>query len=205
MGEFIDTLEKDSVFEKFEVLDVRKLSESLLRFVTEAAQLTQSEFVILDCHGGPDNSSFAACLLADFSILVSEPDRITFYGTLHFLRKLESVKGNDWIDIRLVFNKVVAGFSAFYLTKFYDRHIRDLFDGRPLLAIFPLEVYLTKEFEKEPLLTSVYPNSFLARKTQQLLFDLLSERNSELLSPCIRHLPSWIRKFRKYALGRSNP
>ena len=150
----------------FEELSVDKLKESLKDWVLCVAAECRAQCVVIDCHGGPDNSSFAACSISDYSLLVSEPDRITFFGTVNFLRALETVPGGERTDIRLIFNKVIPAFSALYLNSFYDRNMRHYFGDNPLAAIFPMEIYLTKAFEKNRFLTSVYPDSLLAKKTR---------------------------------------
>jgi MinD-like ATPase involved in chromosome partitioning or flagellar assembly len=191
--------------QKFETLDVSLLRDSLQRFIHEAAASCDCDCVVLDCHGGPDNSSFAACLIAQYSLLISEPDRITFYGTLNFIRQLKRVSNNEDYDLRLVFNKVVPAFSALFLRSFYNRIVREHFSGKPLLAIFPLEVYLTKEFEKTPFLTAVYPNSWLTKKTRTMLFDLLNAEHRDKLSSPVRSQPRWMRTYRKFSLGKPIP
>lgn len=189
----------------FETADVDVLVASLARFVQQACLQCECECVVLDCHGGPDNSSFAACRISDYSLLVSEPDRITFYGTLNFLRQLKRASTSQEIDLRLVFNKVVPAFSALFLTNFYERAIKLEFAGRPLMGVFPLEVYLTKEFERTPFLTAVYPYSALAKKTRLLLHDLLNERFPRLLAPAIRSLPLWTRAYYRLTLSKQFP
>jgi cellulose biosynthesis protein BcsQ len=190
---------------RFETIDVHELKESLQAFIEEIRSLCDCDCVVLDCHGGPDSLSFAACLIADYSLLISEPDRITFYGTLNFLRQLKRVGGDQVVNLRLVYNKVVPAFSALFLRTMYNRMMRKHFFEYPLLAVFPLEVYLTKEFEKTPFLTSVYPDSWLAKKTRTLIYDLLSNEYPEKLSQPIQSMPKWMRVYRKYSLGKAMP
>lgn len=54
----------ESEIRKSEVHDVAELASSLSDFIREAAAAAKCDSVVLDCHGGPDNSSFAACLVA---------------------------------------------------------------------------------------------------------------------------------------------
>ena len=131
-----------------EVRDITSLANDLTAFLQYLAAIIECQFIVLDCHGGPDNTSFAACSIASRSIVVSEPDRITLHGTLNFLRILKSQTGNKPLDIRLVFNKVVAAFSSMFLINFYNGYLRNEFGGRDLLAIYPLEIYLTRRLKK---------------------------------------------------------
>jgi cellulose biosynthesis protein BcsQ len=187
--------------ERVEQLDVYELSEQLLTFIHRVASTVGCRVVVLDCHGGPDALSFAACLIAQHSLLISEPDRITMYGTLHFLRRLNDVARSQRPTIHLVFNKVVEDFSPRFLRKVYNDHLGEYFDGRPLLAAFPFEVYLTKEFEKYPFVTEYYPQSMLAQKIQVLLSDLLREDRPDALSLAARTLPAWVQAYRRYFFG----
>jgi MinD-like ATPase involved in chromosome partitioning or flagellar assembly len=188
-----------------EVVGFSELQNSLRAFIAQAAEASGCTSVVLDCHGGPDHSSFAACLVCEYSILVSEPDKITFYGTLHFVRQLAHVGGGADYDLRLVFNKVLPSFSALFLRSFYNRELRKIFKNRPLLAVFPLEVYLTKEFERTPLLVQAYPMSLLARKMEVLLADLLNSERRNILHASVQHLPRSIKWVRRWTLGRPNP
>jgi cellulose biosynthesis protein BcsQ len=185
-----------------EVHDVRLLAGELSAFIRQVTEKLQCEFVVLDCHGGPDNTSFAACSIATRSIVVSEPDRITLHGTLNFLRILRRQTGNKPLDIRLVFNKVVAGFTSMFLFNFYNDYLRSQFGDRDLLAIYPLEIYLTKAFEKIPYLTTVYPTSQLAIKSRLVLFELFQSEGAAILPPQIADMTSIERFKSKYYMGR---
>lgn len=192
-----------SDMQKFVTLPVESLAEALNEFIQKAAKKCGCSFVVLDCHGGPDNSSFAASIVSDHTLLVSEPDRVTFRGTLNFLRQLNTVSDERDLQIHLVFNKVVPHFSGFYLKTFYNRLIRLEFGGRHLLGIFPLEVYLTKEFEKYPFLTEVYPNSLLAKKTRLMIHKLFASQEESSLSPAIRRISPPIKFFQMVTLGKT--
>ena len=182
----------DADIRRLETRTVNDTSSDLRSYLEHLAELTGARLIVLDCHGGPDHLSFAACKVADFSILVSEPDKITFYGTMHFVRQLESVTSPAAIkSLYLVFNKVVPAFSSFYLTRFYNQSVRSFFDGKPLLSIIPLEVYLTKEFENTPFLTDVYPYSALAKKMRLIGYDLFHENCPEILPKSFRRI-NWL-------------
>jgi cellulose biosynthesis protein BcsQ len=178
------------------------LSFELHHFIQRAVELCGARTVVLDCHGGPDHTSFAAALLADHTLLVSEPDRITLHGTLNFLRQLRRGADPARTDVRLVFNKIVPAFRTAFLRRFYDQSLRESFGGTDLLALFPLELPLTKAFEDTPLISRVYPYSFLARKMRVLLLDLIGNRAKDYLAPSALTLPRQVRQYRRRTLGR---
>ncbi len=182
----------DAEIRLLETVTVDELSSSLRDYLHYVAEVSGVTLIVLDCHGGPDHLSFAACSVANVSILVSEPDKITFYGTMHFVRQLENTTSPEATkSLYLIFNKVVPAFSANYLTRFYNNTVRALFADKPLLSIIPLEVYLTKEFENTPFLTDVYPYSALAKKMRLVAFDLFHKSHPELLPTSFRRM-NWV-------------
>ena len=193
----------DEEIRLLETQTVEEISQGLCEYLRYLSEVSGATLLVLDCHGGPDHLSFAACGVADISILVSEPDKITFYGTMHFVRQLESVCPREIADrLYLVFNKVVPAFSVTYLTRFYDRTVREIFAGKPLLSIIPLEVYLTKEFEKTPFLTEVYPYSALARKMRLLGHDLFCATDPGILPKNMAAINRVDRMLTRLSLGK---
>jgi cellulose biosynthesis protein BcsQ len=186
----------------FATSDVALIAAALSVFIQRCAELCGAEIVVVDCHGGPDNSSFAACAVSDYSLLVSEPDKITFFGTMNFLRQMKRTAPIAVDDLFLVFNKVVPAFSAAFLRALYRRYVRPEFGEKPLLAIFPLEVYLTKEFERTPFLTAVFPHSLLSQKTRVLVADLLGRKHPSFVPRSISAIPKLLRSVIRSSLGK---
>lgn len=190
-----------SDYAKIENMPIDTLAQSLADYIESVVKLCGVHFVVLDCHGGPDRTSFAACKIAQTTLLVSEPDRITLYGTLNFMRQLRDAGACSDEDIRLVFNKVVPSFTSPFLRRFYNSQLRDDFGGRPLLAMFPMEDYLTKAFEKNALLAKVFPESLLARKTRVYICDLLAQREPQRLSRHLTGMSQMERDITRNSLG----
>ena len=182
-------------------LPVQDLAIQLHQWIIYVASITESQVVILDCHGGPDQLSFAASYLAHEVLLVSEPDRVTMYGTLHFMRKLSELSISP-AHVHLVFNKVLDSFSTRFLTRTYNQQLRPFFDEKPLLAAFPLEIKLMKHSEHYPFVTEDYPKSMLARKTQVLLRDLLGHSKPYLLSARARSVPRLVTLYWRKSFAR---
>ncbi len=190
-------------YARIENMQIGDLAQDLSDYIAYVARECGAHFVVLDCHGGPDRTSFAACKIAKTTLLISEPDRITLYGTLNFIRQLKDAGGTTADhDIRLVLNKVVSSFNAPFLLRFYNENIRSEFGNKPLLAMFPMEEYLTKAFEKNALLAKVYPESLLARKTRVYLYDLLAKTDRGYLSKDLKGLSKIERRITRSTLGR---
>ena len=177
------------------------LQAQLRNWIFDLSAQLQCSIVILDCHGGPDPLSFAAVGISQKTLLISEPDRVTMFGTLHFLRSLSALS-MDTKNIHLVFNKVVNPFRPRFLKVTYNQHLREYFDNKPLLASFPLEVYLIKHFEHQPFVTDDFPRSMLARKVQVMLADVLEDANIELVPEGTRKLPRLIAHLWRNSFGR---
>lgn len=180
---------------------LEKLADSLNLWIGYLCEVLHCKAVVLDCHGGPDALSFAAVRVADKTLLVSEPDRVTMYGTLHFLRTLRSLGVRDE-HVHLVFNKIVDSVSPNFLWRLYKTFLKDYFDEKSLLAAFPLELYLTKSFENNPLVTEDYPQSMLTRKTQVMLVDLLGDRRSAIVPSRAKNVPGWLASYTRHFFGR---
>lgn len=178
-----------------------ELAQALKTWIEYLCEKLNCKAVVIDCHGGPDALSFAAVKVADKSLIISEPDRVTMYGTFHFLRTLSKLNIASG-SLHLVFNKIVDAVGPMFLSRLYNTHLADYFDGKPLLAAFPLELYLTKSFENAPLITEDYPQSMLARKTQVMLGDLLSDDTRLEISERTKQLPSWLKYYTRLFFGR---
>ena len=200
---FPDTSEEEIA--TLESMGIDELTSKLKSFILEAAKACDCHAVVLDCHGGPDSASFAACCVADKTLLVAEPDRVTWYGTLHFLRKLGKATRGKSHNVHLVFNKVTESVSNRFLCKIYKQQLQQYFNEYDLAAIFPMEVELTQSFERSPLLTDIFPASTLTRKTHVMLYDLFAKTHRHLLSRVILSMPYWLRSFRRATMGRVNP
>lgn len=59
-----------------------------------------------------------------------------------------------------------------------------------------------KHFEHHPFVTDDFPKSMLARKTQIMLADLLSESASDLLSERTRTIPRWVAYYWRNSFGK---
>jgi MinD-like ATPase involved in chromosome partitioning or flagellar assembly len=62
--------------------DVSCLVNMLDERLTVLAENCRCGLIIMDCHGGLDHISYAAFKASDYTIVVSEPDKVTFNGTL---------------------------------------------------------------------------------------------------------------------------
>lgn len=171
--------------------------DSLIQSVVDSSCF---EFLVFDCHGGPDPFSLAACQVATHGIVVSEPDRYSLYGTLSFVRMLKKA-ASPCCNLGMVFNRVSPEFSAAFLLRFYMQYLANVLNNGTLLAVVPSEDFIPKVVGRYPVPTKLYPFSLLARKMAVLVYELLGER------PGISRLVRWriVRAVRFRANGKRSP
>lgn len=168
------------------------MADDLEDFIREAAAKCNATYVVLDCHGGPDPLSFAACSLAQHVVLVSEPDEVALHGLLNFIRVYESATGASPSHLHLVYNKVPEGISAAFLRVTYARKIESITRGEPrslqewlggndLLTAIPLDTSLVQP--RPELLFPTLLNSWcpLAHKCRAIVCELWNVKPEPVL------------------------
>ena len=114
---------------------IPELGARLRGLIAWICQANEVGCVVIDAHGGPDPLSFAACEIADHTMLVTEPDKVTLYGALNFLAILRSYSPEPLSGkLHLVFNRVSSNFGWKGIETVYRSDLADLFGG-PLLAM----------------------------------------------------------------------
>ena len=138
---------------------IATLEESLSNMFGTLAKEFGIEVIVLDCHGGPDNTSFAANGLANFSILVTDTDKASLHGTFNFVRQLEYVEGKPPQRTHIVFNRIPEDSNFRVLETMHDRYFRPrLGNQSKLLAAFPADRQVARASDKAslfPLLRSM--------------------------------------------------
>ena len=165
----------------------QQLCDDLKDLITHAAGLCRADLVVLDCHGGPDRLSFAACAIAHHALLVSEPDEVALHGLLNFIRLYESQTEVRPNHFRLIYNKVPRGLTVSSLKAAYVAEIESAqtddpspdrkslsawFSGRELLVAVPNDETLIIPREGAFVPTLLYPWSPLAQRARTILASL---------------------------------
>ncbi len=176
------------------------LQQAIAAIIKTAVMKCGIEVVILDCHGGPDNTSFAACLEADQTLLIAEPETASLNGTFNFIRQLEYAAPERKKSISLVFNKVKEKTSFKFLNLLSEKYISKKIGGKGLLAAFPVEPKLDRFANVEGLFPFLLPNSLLVRKTKAMLVDLAKEPR---FAPYIKKLPILKNRYINFLRRRS--
>ena len=158
-----------------EALDFTQLSNRLMTRLKALAEQLGVGCIVLDAHGGPDALSFAAACSAHYTVLVTDPDKVTLYGTLNFVARMREMLPPDVSRprLKLLFNRISKKFSWRGLTQIYAENLSDLFDGE-LLGAIPFLPAVFDNFASAPFIGALFPKGLFATKIKLVAHDLLA-------------------------------
>ncbi len=160
---------------------------ALRRKLSSLAQAVGASCVVLDCFSGVDELTTAAATAADQTILVNEPDIVTFTGTLNLIRHIRQsfVEGQHQPHVHVVLNRVRAKEHVSRLEDVYrDNIARQL--GEPALAYFPYNERLARNFGLHPFPSELLPGSLFTRKLEALARKLFIDEHPDLVKRRVR-------------------
>jgi len=152
------------------------------------------EIVVLDCHGGLDMVSLASHRLSDHTLVITEPDRVTFNGTLELLDFYQSappptadstpsdsrcLPEDISRPVELIVNRIPPKYRFADLDRVYGSVLatyktRLNISGR-VLAYIPAEEFVVDSFGEVPFVIPVAPNCVAAQKLHLLAYKLFSD------------------------------
>lgn len=159
------------------VEDPELIGEFLRTFLESLAGRLSIGVVVMDCYGGVDTLTVAAAGMADNTIIVNEPDIVTFSGTLMLYNYLACVykERARKPNVSFVINRVTSRHSFQFLEGEYRKHLSPLAVGRSMLAYFPYDKFLMETFGDYPFFTEVLPGSLVTQKILLLIGKLWGE------------------------------
>lgn len=150
--------------------------------ILDLAQRCQISCVVLDCFCGIDLLTTAAASVADDTILVNEPDIITFTGTtnllFHLRRAFEKLKRRPRLHV--VINRVRYNQSVPRLAALYKENLERVID-EVVLCYFPYHPRIFENFGRQAFISDLLPRSLFVKKLQLLAYFLFKDRNDELI------------------------
>jgi flagellar biosynthesis protein FlhG len=131
----------------------------------------QFDVILIDCYGGIDSLTVAATGVADDTIIVNEPDIITFGGTLtlyaYVQRTYAAIARKP--RIHFVINRIPGRYSFRFLNSEYKKHLANLSIDRNILAYFPYDKLLLETFGDYPFFSELLPRGLFTRKIRLLI------------------------------------
>jgi len=142
--------------------------------LTRIAESYRVDIVLIDCYGGIDSLTVAAAGIADDTIIVNEPDVITFSGTLLLYNYIAEIyrETDQKPRVHFVINRITSRHSFSFLDAEYKKHLSQLAIQRSVLAYIPYDKLLLETFGDYPFFTELLPKSLITRKIRLLVTDL---------------------------------
>lgn len=127
--------------------------------------------VVIDCYGGIDSMTVAAAGIADDTIIVNEPDIITFTGTLKLYRYILDQYAGTPVQpsIHFIINRITSRHSYQFLHDAYSRNLASYTVDDRILAYFPYDKLIIETFGDYPFFSEILPRSLFTRKIRLLI------------------------------------
>ena len=143
-------------------------------------QLTSNQkidVIVIDCYGGIDSLTVAATGIADDTIIVNEPDLVTFSGTLMLYNYLADTyaESERKPSIHFVINRITSRHSFYFLDSEYQKHLSGLSLRNSILAYFHYDKLIMETFGDYAFFTELLPKSLITKKIKLLIRQLWKE------------------------------
>jgi len=143
--------------------------------------------VVLDCFCGIDLLTTTGAAVADDTLIVNEPDVITFTGSLNLLKHLE----NSFSElqkkpkIHFVINRLKSNTTVTQLINIYENNLEKELN-EAILCHFPYHEKIFENFGKYPFISDLIPGSLFDRKLELLTYLLFKGSNDNLIKPKVQ-------------------
>jgi cellulose biosynthesis protein BcsQ len=151
-----------------------ELTSFLSSMLSALSSKFEREVVILDCYGGIDSLTIAAVGVASNTIIVNEPDLITFSGTLLLYSYISETYKNSPTTphIHFLINRITSRHSFEFLEREYRKNLAPLASDDRILAYLPFDRLIMETFGDYPFFTELLPNSLISKKLRLALWSL---------------------------------
>jgi cellulose biosynthesis protein BcsQ len=181
----------------YDLLNSVLAKDNLTTLLHDASTNRSFDFIIMDCHGGIDLLSYVAHHHSRYTLVVTEPDVVTFSGTLELIRfyeqstplaqtvssahsapHTESAATDPETDVKFVVNRLQGKLSLKSLQSLYQPSFRRAFGGvsrdSSVFCYLPAEEMIANTFGQVPFFAEVVPKSTFAQKISYMAYELLS-------------------------------
>lgn len=171
--------------------DPGQLREQLSSLLDQLHQQQSIELFVLDCHGGIDDVSIATASLCDYSIVVTEPDSVTFSGTLGLIDHYYSHYGNvdgcrKYPRIEFVLNRIPSKYRWKDLSRIHksylSRRLGVYTKRKTVMSYIPTEVYVADSFGDYPFHVEFAPKTLFSKKLELIIYRLFPEERHRWLA-----------------------
>lgn len=152
--------------------------------------------IVLDCFCGIDLLTTAGSGSADHTIIINEPDIVTFTGSLNLKKHLDKsfVLLDKKPKLHFVINRVRSEQKVADLQEIYkDNLLKDV--NNDILTYIPFNNRIFAHFGSYPFFIKLLPKSLFTLKIEQIAYVLFIQSNPKLVRPKTRQWSE--KKFRK--------
>lgn len=190
---------KEETWKEPVTYNLNKFVEDLRRQLLEIASKLDVDCVVLDCFCGIDLLTTAGSASADHTIIINEPDIVTFTGSLNLkkhldrtLEKLERKPKLHFVINRVRSNQKVSELNAIYK----DNLLKEV--NSAILTYIPFNNKIFANFGSYPFFIKLLPKSLFTKKIEQISYVLFIESHPNLVNKEARQWDA--RKFRRIYL-----
>ena len=150
-------------------------NDRIVRFFSDLFQAIAEQHgfdaIVIDCYGGIDSMTVAAAGIADDTIIVNEPDLITFTGTILLYKYLLDQYRDrpDAPKIHFVINRIPSRHTFKFLSEAYRQNLSEYSVDKQILAYFPYDKLIIETFGDYPFFSEILPRSLFTRKIRLLI------------------------------------
>lgn len=181
--------------------------EDLRSKIMELAERFDIACVVLDCFCGLDLLTTAGATVSDHTIIVNEPDIVTFSGAIFLLNHLEETFTDPELGkkpkLHFVINRLRGDQSVQQLSMIYRENLVEAVN-EIVLCHFPYHDRIVETFGNYPFISDLIPRSLFVRKLELLTYLLFKGNMDHLIK---RRVSRWserrIRSIYKRSMDRS--
>jgi len=167
---------------------LQDLADTLRKKLLNLASKLEIPLIVLDCFCGIDQLTTAGALVADHTILINEPDLVTFTGSLTLLNHLKNAcrKTNRKINTHVIVNKVKSKQSIKELILLYRENLEKEI-GEAVLVHIPYNEKIFENFGIYPFISELLPQSLFVKKIELLIYILFKNDAEDLIKSNVKN------------------
>jgi MinD-like ATPase involved in chromosome partitioning or flagellar assembly len=179
-----------------------EFTQRLETVIERLHEIHEIDCFVFDCHGGIDETNMCIAGIASHTIVITEPDTVTFTGTLALIDSFsQRYEGATRLPrIHYVVNRVHSKYRWADLQRLYavllQRRLGEFTPDSHPLAFIPAEDYVAESFGEYPFQSELAPSSLFSRKLELVLHRLLAVSHPDFLADDI------LARFRRSSYAR---
>jgi len=177
-AEFLFLLPSTVTGEIVDWMEYRCESQQIAQFLSQLVRAVAEEYgikcIVIDCRAGPDPLSIAVAGVSTHTIIVSEPDRITWDGTLNLHRYILNQYPRE-ARVEFLINKIPEKYELDKIRAEYEEILGRFLKSLRILGYIPFEYDIFESFGEIKFVIDELARTSMSRNIASLAIELLSE------------------------------